>query len=58
MSGAAATKPCTNTSQYYVAGHYVKIQEDYSHINKNLQIRFSKLSTQYTLNFPETTGIC
>jgi hypothetical protein len=64
ISGTPATKIfTTNTSEYYVAGQYVKLQEDISSIDKNLVITFSNtipsvfIDTDYKyLAFPHSGG--
>jgi hypothetical protein len=59
ITGSPATKIfTTNTSQYYVAGQYVKIQEDVSTMNKNLKVIFSNSQKSYTVNFPTEATEC
>jgi hypothetical protein len=48
----------TNTSQYYVAGQYVKIEEDFTILDANIKITFSLTQTSYTINFPTEGTEC
>lgn len=45
----------TDTSGFYVVGHYIKIQEVAGIIAGDMIITFSNTQTEYTVNFPQDT---